>query len=162
GSLKTNLGHLDSAAGAAGFVKAALAVERGEIPPTLHFTAPNPAIDFASSPFFVNAELRPWPGSAARPRRAGVSSFGLGGTNAHAVLEQPPALAPSVPLRDEQLLVLSARTPGALEEATDRLAAHLRAHPGQSLADVAYTLQVGRRAFAHRRALAARDPGEAA
>ena len=160
--MKTNIGHLDSAAGAAGFIKAALAVERGEIPPTLHFTAPNPRIDFASSPFFVNTGLRPWPGDARSPRRAGVSSFGLGGTNAHAVLEQPPAPRPSAPLREWQLLALSARTPEALEAATDRLAAHLRAHPAQPLADVAFTLQVGRRAFEHRRVLVARDGGEAA
>jgi acyl transferase domain-containing protein/acyl carrier protein len=161
GALKTNVGHLDSAAGAAGFIKAALVVERGEIPPTLHFTAPNPRIDFASSPFFVNAELRPWPANGT-PRRAGVSSFGLGGTNAHAVLEQPPVPAASEPARDWHLLVLSARTPEALEAATDRLAAHLRAHPEQPLADTAHTLQLGRRAFAHRRVLAARDAGEAA
>ena len=162
GAVKTSVGHLDSAAGAAGLVKAALAVERGEIPPTLHYTAPNPRIDFASTPFFVNDELLPWPGDAAHPRRAGVSSFGLGGTNAHAVLEQPPAQAPSAPGRDWHLLPLSARTPAALEAATDRLAAHLRAHPGQSLADAAYTLQVGRRAFAHRRMVVARDGAEAA
>jgi acyl transferase domain-containing protein/acyl carrier protein len=161
GAVKTNIGHLDSAAGAAGLIKAALAVERGEIPPTLHFTAPNPRIDFASSPFFVNAELRPWPANGT-PRRAGVSSFGLGGTNAHAVLEQPPAPVPSAPARDWHLLTLSARTPGALEAATDRLAAHLRAHPEQSLADAAYTLQVGRRAFGHRRVLVARDAADAA
>jgi acyl transferase domain-containing protein/acyl carrier protein len=162
GAVKTSIGHLDSAAGAAGLVKAVLAVERGEIPPTLHFTAPNPRIPFASSPFFVNAELRPWPGDERSPRRAGVSSFGLGGTNAHAVLEQPPAPAPSVSARDWHLLVLSARTPRALETATDRLAAHLRAHPDQSLADAAWTLQAGRRAFAHRRVLVAREGGDAA
>jgi acyl transferase domain-containing protein len=161
GALKTNVGHLDSAAGAAGFIKAALAVEHGEIPPTLHFTAPNPRIDFAASPFFVNAALLPWPANGT-PRRAGVSAFGLGGTNAHAVLEQPPPQAPSAPAREWQLVPLSARTPAALEAATDRLAAHLRAHPEQSLADAAYTLQVGRRAFAHRRVVVARDGAEAA
>ncbi|HEX6911020.1 MAG TPA: type I polyketide synthase, partial [Longimicrobium sp.] len=162
GAVKTSIGHLDSAAGAAGFVKAALAVERGEIPPTLHYTSPNPRIDFAASPFFVNTELRPWPGGAAHPRRAGVSSFGLGGTNAHAVLEEPPAPVPSASTREWHLLPLSARTPAALEAAADRLAAHLREHPRQPLADVAWTLQAGRRAFAHRRAVVGRDAADAA
>jgi iturin family lipopeptide synthetase A len=160
GSLKTNIGHLDAAAGAAGLVKAVLAVERGEIPPSLHFEHPNPRIDFTASPFFVNTTLRPWPGDG--PRRAGVSSFGIGGTNAHVVVEQPPAAAPLLAARRWQLLALSARTPAALEAATDRLAAHLRAHPGQPLADVAWTLQAGRRAFAHRRVLVAREGEDAA
>jgi len=162
GSVKTNVGHLDGAAGIAGLIKAVLALEHGEIPPTLHFTEPNPRIDFAASPFFVNPELRPWTRDGAAPRRAGVSSFGIGGTNAHAVLEEAPPQRPSVSGRAWHLLPLSARTPAALEAATDRLAAHLRAHPEQELADVAYTLQVGRRAFEHRRVLVARDPADAA
>jgi acyl transferase domain-containing protein/acyl carrier protein len=162
GSVKTNVGHLDAAAGATGLIKATLAVERGEIPPSLHYTAPNPQIDFASSPFFVNTELRPWAGDARTPRRAGVSSFGIGGTNAHVVLEQAPAPRPSTPARPWHLLTLSARTPAALDAATDRLAAHLRAHPEQDLCDVAWTLQAGRRAFEHRRVLVARTGAEAA
>ncbi|HVH12745.1 MAG TPA: type I polyketide synthase, partial [Longimicrobium sp.] len=162
GSVKTNVGHLDAAAGATGLIKAALSVERGEIPPSLHYTAPNPQIDFAASPFFVNAALRPWPGDAAAPRRAGVSSFGIGGTNAHVVLEQAPAPAPSAPARPWQLLTLSARTPEALDAATDRLTAHLRNHPEQALCDVAWTLQAGRKAFEHRRAVVARTGAEAA
>ncbi|MET0397551.1 MAG: amino acid adenylation domain-containing protein, partial [Longimicrobiaceae bacterium] len=160
GAVKSNVGHLDGAAGATGLIKAVLAVEHGEIPPTLHFTEPNPRIDFAASPFFVNSELHPWPANG-HPRRAGVSSFGIGGTNAHVVLEEAPAPLPSQPARAWQLLTLSARTPSALEAATDRLAAHLRAHPEQELADVAWTLQAGRRAFGHRRALVARDHDEA-
>ncbi|HST63063.1 MAG TPA: type I polyketide synthase, partial [Longimicrobium sp.] len=162
GSVKTNVGHLDAAAGAAGLIKATLAVERGEIPPSLHYAGPNPQIDFASSPFFVNTRLRPWTGADGALRRAGVSSFGIGGTNAHVVLEQAPQPAPSVPGRPWHLLTLSARTPGALEEATDRLAAHLRAHPEQALHDAAYTLQVGRKPLEHRRALVARSVAEAA
>ena len=161
GSVKTNVGHLDSAAGVTGLIKAILAVEHGEIPPTLHFTEPNPQIDFAASPFFVNTELLPWPGGGTLPRRAGVTSLGIGGTNVHVVLEEAPPQAPSAPAREWQLLPLSARTPAALEAATDRLAAHLRAHPEQALADVAWTLQTGRKAFAHRRTLMARN-GEGA
>ncbi|HEY0022715.1 MAG TPA: beta-ketoacyl synthase N-terminal-like domain-containing protein [Longimicrobium sp.] len=163
GSIKTNLGHLDAAAGIAGFIKATLALREGEIPPSLHFTRPNPQIEFASSPFFVNAALAKWTPPAGVPRRAGVSSFGIGGTNAHVVMEQPPAVAPSpAPARSEQLLVLSARTGPALDAAARRLAAHLEQNPDQALADVAYTLQQGRRGFAHRRAVVARTHADAA
>src|SRR5581483_6589488 len=160
GTLKTNLGHLDAAAGVAGLIKTALALEHGELPPSLHYTSPNPKIDFAASPFFVNTMLRPWP-RGPMPRRAGVSSFGIGGTNAHAVLEEAPPAAASGPSRRWQVLLLSAQTASALDSATARLAAHLEAHPALPLADVAYTLQVGRRGFAHRRAVVCRDLGDA-
>jgi phthiocerol/phenolphthiocerol synthesis type-I polyketide synthase E len=160
GSVKTNLGHLDAAAGIAGFVKTVLALENREIPPTLHFRAPNPKIDFASSPFYVAARLEGWERDGA-PRRAGVSSFGIGGTNAHVVLEEAPTPAPSLPRRDRHLLVLSARTPAALEAATDRLAARL-AEGGVPLADAAWTLQAGRHEFACRRAVVVRDGEDAA
>jgi phthiocerol/phenolphthiocerol synthesis type-I polyketide synthase E len=163
GSIKTNVGHLDAAAGITGLIKTTLALRTGEIPPSLHFTRPNPQIDFVSSPFFVNATLAKWTPPAGVPRRAGVSSFGIGGTNAHVVMEQPPVAAPSpAPSRPEQLLVLSARTETALDAAAGRLAAHLEQHPEQALADVAWTLQQGRRAFAHRRAVVARTHAEAA
>ncbi|HEV7506853.1 MAG TPA: amino acid adenylation domain-containing protein [Thermoanaerobaculia bacterium] len=161
GSVKTNLGHLDAAAGIAGLIKTTLVLEHGEIPPSLHFREPNPRIDFAASPFFVNAELRPWAADGA-PRRAGVSSFGIGGTNAHAVLESAPAPVPSGKSRPFQLLMLSARTSEALEAATDNLAAHLLRHPELPLADAAYTLQTGRRLLAHRRVLVALDAADAA
>ncbi len=160
GSIKSNLGHLDAAAGVAGLIKTVLALKHRQIPPSLHFETPNPEIDFATSPFFVNAALREW-ATERLPRRAGVSSFGIGGTNAHAVLEEAPAAAPSGPSRPWQLLVLSARTPTALEEATGRLLHHLRDHPGEELADVTYTLLVGRRRFAARRVLVARDREDA-
>ena len=149
GAVKTNIGHLDAAAGIAGLIKAVLAVEHGVVPPTLHFSTPNPRIDLARSPFFVPTRLEPWP-VAGGPRRAGVSSFGLGGTNAHVVLEQAPARPPADPADGAQLIVLSARTPDALVAATGRLADHLRDHPDGSLADVAHTLRVGRRVFDHR------------
>ncbi|HEV3458631.1 MAG TPA: amino acid adenylation domain-containing protein, partial [Thermoanaerobaculia bacterium] len=161
GSLKTNIGHLDAAAGVAGLIKAVLAVERGQIPPSLHFERPNPEIDLAAGPFFFNTELRAWP-RPEEPRRAGVSSFGLGGSNAHVVLEQAPPALPSGPSRSWQLLPLSARTTAALERASASLAEHLRRHPEQALADVAYTLQQGRRAFGERRAVVAREGRDAA
>jgi thioester reductase-like protein len=160
GGVKTNIGHLDVAAGVAGFIKAAQSLKHGEIPPSLHFRAPNPEIDFAASPFFVNAALRPWE-TAGHPRRAGVSSFGIGGTNAHVILEEAPAPEPAAPGRPVHVLALSARTATALERATAALADWLEAHPDAPLADAAYTLQVGRRAFRHRRVLLARDAADA-
>jgi acyl transferase domain-containing protein len=160
GSVKSNIGHLDAAAGVAGLIKAVLALEHGLLPPSLHFVAPNPRIDFGASPFFVNTTLQPWP-SRTTPRRAGVSSFGIGGTNAHVVLEEAPAPAPSALPPSAQVLTLSARTPAALEQARARLAAHLREHSTLGLADVAFTLQCGRRAFAQRAAVVCRSLSEA-
>jgi acyl transferase domain-containing protein/thioesterase domain-containing protein len=161
GSLKTNIGHLDTAAGIAGLIKTVKALEHKQLPPSLHFTRPNPAIDFASTPFFVNTVLRPWPAPASGPRYAAVNSLGVGGTNAHVILAEAPAEAPPAARRPQQLLVLSARTPSALQSARQRLAAHLESHPDLDLADVAFTLQVGRRAFAHRWTTTAADAGEA-
>ncbi|MEP7049206.1 MAG: SDR family NAD(P)-dependent oxidoreductase [Pseudomonadota bacterium] len=160
GSLKANLGHLDAAAGVAGLIKATLALGQREIPPLAHFQAPNPRLELESSPFRVPTVVEPW-SSSNGPRRAGVSSFGIGGSNAHVVLEEAPELAPSVSHRAQHLLVLSARTAQALDAATTNLRAHLGAHPSLNLADVAYTLQLGRRAFPHRRALVAHDVAEA-
>jgi FkbH-like protein/non-ribosomal peptide synthase protein (TIGR01720 family) len=161
GSVKTNIGHLDAAAGVAGLLKAALALHHREIPPSLHFEQPNPNIDFAGSPFFVNAALRPWPAGNS-PRRAAVSSFAVGGTNAHLVLEEAPEPEPGDPARPWQLLPISARSQTALDQASLNLAAHLERYPEQDLADVAYTLKVGRRAFGERRVVVARDAAEAA
>ncbi|QDF05166.1 type I polyketide synthase [Myxococcus xanthus] len=161
GSVKSNIGHLDAAAGVAGLIKTALAVEHGRIPPTLHCRTPNPNIDWTRSPFFVNAALRDWQPHDHR-RRAGVSSFGIGGTNAHALLEAPPPPAPSGPSRPWQLLVLSAKKPAALDALTQNLGTHLEAHPEQSLADVAYTLQIGRKAFPHRRVVVCESGEDAA
>jgi phthiocerol/phenolphthiocerol synthesis type-I polyketide synthase E len=160
GSVKANVGHTDAAAGVAGFIKAVLSLERELLPPSINCDRPNPRIDFADSPFFVNTAPRPWP-RGGRPRRAGVSSFGMGGTNAHVVLEEAPDRPPPGPPPACHLLVLSARTPTALDAATGNLAAHLAAHPEQPLAEVAYTLQVGRRAMPHRRFAVCRDRQDA-
>ncbi len=160
GSLKTNIGHLDTAAGVCGLIKAALALHQGAIPPSLHFETPNPRIDFASSPFFVNTELRPWP--EGKLLRAGVTSLGMGGTNVHVVLEEAPAPVPVSGSRPQQLVLLSAKSAAALERSTARLADHLRENPALDLADVAFTLSHGRKAFQHRRALLANDLADAA
>ncbi|HEX3131502.1 MAG TPA: amino acid adenylation domain-containing protein, partial [Thermoanaerobaculia bacterium] len=164
GSVKTNFGHLDTAAGVAGLIKTVLALQNRRIPPSLHYETPNPAIDFERSPVRVNRHLADW--RSEGPRRAGVSSFGIGGTNAHAVLEEAPPISPSSPARRGwHLLVLSARTPEALERATQNLADHFRRHPDldpSGMEDVAWTLQAGRRAFRHRRAVVCRGPEDAA
>jgi non-ribosomal peptide synthase protein (TIGR01720 family) len=159
GSVKSNLGHLDAAAGVTGLIKTVLALEHGEIPPSLHFRRPNPQINLDETPFFVNTELRRWQ-VADGPRRAGVSSFGIGGTNAHAILEEAPPPLAAEPSREWQLLLLSARTPAAREQSEVNLAAHL-AERESALADVAYTLQVGRKMFGHRRMLVCRSREEA-
>ena len=150
GSVKSNFGHLSCAAGVAGLIKTVLMLERGAIPPTVHYQAPNPAIDLASSPFYVTTSLQAWERNGM-PRRAGVSSFGVGGTNAHLVVEETPEVPEPEERRPHQLIVLSARTPEALDDATTRLATHLESHPALDLADVAFTLRAGRRAFRHRR-----------
>lgn len=160
GSLKTNVGHLDAAAGVASLIKTVLALKHGMLPPSLHFEQPNLEIDFADSPFYVNAELSAWK-AGNTPRRAGVSSFGMGGTNAHVVLEEAPVVEASSESRPRQLLVLSAKTNTALETATANLVKHLKQHPALKLADVAYTLQAGRRTFSHRRMLVCQNLADA-
>jgi phthiocerol/phenolphthiocerol synthesis type-I polyketide synthase E len=161
GSLKANLGHLDAAAGVAGLIKTVLALSNHEIPPLVNFREPNPQLKLEKSPFMASAEGSPWP-SGATPRRAGVSSFGIGGTNAHVVLEEAPPVSPTVAAHDEVLLILSARTAAALEQATANLADCLAARDDLALPDVAWTLQVGRKSFGHRRAVVARDRAQAA
>jgi non-ribosomal peptide synthase protein (TIGR01720 family) len=160
GSVKTNIGHLDAAAGVVGLIKTALALKHQLIPPSLNFEQPNPQIDFANSPFYVNTKLTAWE-TGSTPRRAGVSSLGMGGTNAHIVLEEAPTLPTSSPSRPWQLLVLSAKTESALETATQNLSQHLMLHPDLNLADVVYTLQMGRRDFNHRRILVCLDTQDA-
>ena len=153
GSVKTNIGHLDAAAGVASLIKTVLALQHKSLPPSLNFAEPNPSIDFAEH-FFVNDKLTDW---TASPRRAGVSSFGIGGTNAHIVLEEAPVVEPAPSAKPSHLLVLSAKTDTALETATTNLTRYLVEHPEANLADVAYTLQLGRKEFAYRRAVTCRD-----
>ena len=161
GSAKANIGHLDVAAGVTGFIKAVLSVRDGLITPVANFAAPNPKLDLETSPFYVPTSLVTWPRSAA-PRRAGVSSLGVGGTNAHAVIEQPPPPPAAGRSRPSQLIVVSARSAAALEESSRRIATVLDVlQAGPGLADVAYTLQVGRREFPYRRAVVCQHPQQA-
>ena len=160
GSLKSNIGHLGEAAGIAGFIKTVLALSHGRIPPSAGYEIPNPNIDFAASPFFVVQDGKDWP-RGREPRRAGVTALGAGGTNAHLILEEAPAQAPGGPAGAWQVLPISARSDAALDAATARLAEHLRAKPDLPLADVAHTLQAGRRAFGHRRVAVCRDAADA-
>ncbi|WP_147452462.1 polyketide synthase, partial [Corallococcus praedator] len=160
GSVKSNFGHLTAAAGVAGLLKTVLALKHRELPPTLHFQTPNPKIDFGKSPFFVQTKRSAWP-EGTEPLRAGVSSFGVGGTNAHVVVEEAPARPASGPSKPVHLLLLSAKTPGAVTQAAERLAAHLQANPELPLADVAHTLSTGRRAFPFRKAVVAGSAQEA-
>jgi nonribosomal peptide synthetase protein BlmVIII len=165
GSVKASIGHLDAAAGIVGLIKAALVVRDGEIPASLHYRRPSPAIDFAATPFYVAAAAARWPDGSG-PRRAGVSSFGIGGTNAHLVLEEPPPAArppgrAAGPPGAEQILPLSARSPQALAAVRRELAEFLAARPEADLADVAGTL-AGRRALPCRQAVTARGSAAAA
>ena len=152
GSVKSNIGHLDAAAGVSGFIKTVLALENKQIPPSINFERPNPSIDFPETPFYVASRLEDWSSDGA-PRRAGVSSFGVGGTNAHVILEEAPPSEDSGKSRSQQLLLISARSAAALEAASDNLLAMLREPDAPALADAAYTLKLGRSVFRHRRAI---------
>lgn len=158
GTAKGNVGHLDVASGVTGLIKTVLQLQHRQIPPVMHFRTPNPRLDLASGAFRIADRVLPWEGP--RPLRAGVSAFGVGGTNAHVVLEEAPE-RPALPVtRPHQLLVLSARTADALDRATANLRAHLENHD-LPLADVAFTLQTGRRAFNHRRMVVCDDRASA-
>ncbi len=162
GSVKSNIGHLDAAAGIAGLIKTVLALEHGSIPPTLHFERPNPKIDLAASPFYVNTTNVSWK-PADVPRRAGVSSLGVGGTNAHAILEQPPDLQPvTEPDHKTHLLVMSARTTTALQSQVSRYRAHLLGNPDTPFGNTCYTAAKGRHHFDQRVAVVAGTAAQAA
>jgi acyl transferase domain-containing protein len=160
GTAKANVGHLDAAAGVAGVIKTAISLNKRMLPPLAQFNTPNPNIDFANSPFYVNREASSWLSDG--PRRAGVSAFGVGGVNAHTVLEEAPAVLSPIPsLRSTQLLCLSARSQAALQTAKENLARVLQSHPELSVDDVAYTLAVGRKAFDHRAAFVCSNAADA-
>lgn len=148
GSVKTNIGHADAAAGVAGLIKTTLALTHRQIPPSLHFQTPNPELDLAKTPFFVNDQLRDW--QSEGPRYAGVSSFGIGGTNVHVIVEEAPILEPRSPFRPLPLFTLSAKTPTALQQSQMNLTQWLQQNPEAVLPDIAYTLNRGRHAFRHR------------
>jgi acyl transferase domain-containing protein len=156
GSVKSNVGHLDTASGVAALIKTVLSLQHQAIPPTIHFTRPNPSIDFAASPFYVNTQLKPWLSDGSR-RRAGVHSFGIGGTNAHVVLEEAPTVETQAPPRNHHLLLLSARSKSALQAGISGFISYLQEHRDVDIADVAYTMQVGRREFAQRRFFVCKD-----
>ncbi|WP_414526543.1 SDR family NAD(P)-dependent oxidoreductase [Nodularia chucula] len=163
-SVKPNIGHLDAAAGIASLIKTVLALKHQQIPANLHFQQPNPQIDFSQTPFYVNTNLVNWK-TDKTPRRAGVSSFGIGGTNAHVILEEAPIQFKSKKSKvkiNYHLLCLSAKSEKALEQATINLATYLQQHPELNLADIAYTLQIGRQHFAYRRMVLCQTTQEAA
>ncbi|MBD8496924.1 non-ribosomal peptide synthetase/type I polyketide synthase [Paenibacillus arenosi] len=161
GSVKSNVGHLDTASGVAGFIKTVLALKNKQIPPSLHFETPNPEIHFEVSPFYVNDRLADWK-SSKYPLRAGVSSFGLGGTNIHVIIEEAPAMEATRPAgRSDKLLVLSARSEAALDQAASNLAAFLEHQSEIDIEDAAYTLQVGRDVYPYRRTVVCNSVEEA-
>ncbi|WP_309896485.1 ketoacyl-synthetase C-terminal extension domain-containing protein [Archangium sp.] len=160
GATKPNIGHLDSAAGIAGLLKTVLSLRHRKLPPVVHFEQPNPALGLEGTPFFINARLSDWTPPEGLPRIAGVSSFGIGGTNAHVVVEEPPALPARETAERWHVLPLSARSDAALATAVRRLGAALTGRAELTLADVAHTLQRGRTAFERRVTLVCRDlPG---
>jgi len=160
GSLKTNVGHLDVAAGVAGLMKACLALKHAKIPPSLNYTAPNPRIDFENSPFEVNTTLTPWE-TNGHPRRAGLSAFGVGGTNAHLIIDEPPATTLQANERTENVITLSARSETALDKQCQELASHLKERPELALDDVCHTLQTGRKKFNYSRIITVSSIGDA-
>lgn len=160
GSCKSNIGHTDTAAGVAGFLKVVESLRHEELAPSLFFQNPNPLIEFEASPFFVQSKLRAWP-RGEKPRRAGVNSLGVGGTNAHVILEEAPLQVSGPRARTPEVLPLSAKTTTALDAMCARLADRLEQDPELNLADVAHTLQQGRRMFAQRRVFVVQDRADA-
>lgn len=160
GSSKTNVGHLDGGACVTGVIKTALSLQKRMIPPSLNFSKPNPLIDLANSPFYVNTALSPWE-TDSLPRHAAVSSFGVGGTNAHIIMKEAPPRADSSVSRPLQLLLLSGKINTSISRAAENLSQWLEMNAGANLADVAYTLQTGRSNLPLRSALVCRDREDA-
>ncbi|MCR3758486.1 amino acid adenylation domain-containing protein [Clostridium felsineum] len=161
GSIKTNMGHLDVAAGVAGFIKTVLALKNKEIPASLNYNIPNSRIHFDNTPFYVNSKLKKWNLSDSNPRRAGVSSFGIGGTNAHIILEEAPEVKATKSKNQFNMLVMSAKTEKALTRMELKLAKYIKKQQNLNLDDVAYTLAVGRKKFKYRSAVVCRGKQDA-
>ena len=163
GSVKTNIGHAEGASGVAGLIKTSLALFHERIPASLHFESANPQLALDTSPFFVNTELRPWERIAGAPRRAAVTSLGVGGTNVHVVLEEAPprGLTGATSVRPWQILTLSAQSLASLDAGTAKLATWLQTRPKVELADVAYTLTIGRVSLQQRRFVVCQDAQDA-
>lgn len=159
-SIKTNFGHLNSAAGVAGLIKAVLVVKYGELFPTLNFENPNENLDFENSPFYINTELIPLRGDKHEKIYGGVSSFGAGGTNVHVILESPPVIEKDFSEEDYTIIGLSAKTPSALEKQTSNLLDFLKLSSSDRLGDISYTLMTGRENFAFRRAFICKERQE--
>lgn len=155
GSVKSNIGHLNAASGVAGLIKTILALQHKKLPPTLNVTNPNPNLNLENSPFYINSQSAEWSNNPF-PRRAGVSSFGVGGTNVHVILEEAPETQTAVE-SSPQLIILSAKTPTALEAMTSNFIDHLKAYPEQALSAISYTLQMGRQEFSHRKIVVAHN-----
>ncbi|MEH7734745.1 type I polyketide synthase [Bacillus pumilus] len=154
GSVKTNIGHLDSAAGVAGFIKTTLSLYHQMLPPSLHYKKTNPKIDFESSPFYVNTTPVPWM-KTGQPLRAGVSSFGVGGTNVHLIMEEAPAADKPSLERDHELMVISARSKQAVQKSAEQMTSYLKEQKRVTLSEAAFTLQEGRKHFPYRQAFLA-------
>ena len=162
GSVKPNIGHLDAGAGAAGLIKTVMALKHKEIPPSINFEEPNPAIDFENSPFYVNKSLKKWESEDGSPLLAGITSLGMGGTNAHVILQEAPVIKKPI-VKDQWplLITYSAKKESALDDYSAKLAKFLKESPKTSLPNVAYTLQRGRKEFTHRRFLVAENRDDA-
>ncbi|TRX33013.1 SDR family NAD(P)-dependent oxidoreductase [Flavobacterium sp. ZT3R18] len=160
GSVKTNIGHLDTASGVAGFIKTVLSLKNKKIPASLHFSEPDPNINFQDGPFFVNNSLSEWTVKKDNPLRAAVNSFGVGGTNAHIILEEAPVIDKNSFEKNYNLLVLSSKTESSLNNYLDKLANFLAKEENLNLSDMCYTYQAGRQSFENRIALSFKDKNE--
>lgn len=160
GSVKSNIGHLDIAAGIAGLIKTALSIKKGKIPPSINYNEPNEKLNIESSPFYINNKLSEWPNNFEK-RRAGVSSFGIGGTNVHVVLEQAPEQISSESKQPWFILPLSSKTEIALNKSSNNLFNFLKKNSHLNIADIAYTLQTGRKNFDYKQFIICKDTEDA-
>ncbi|MDI5895995.1 type I polyketide synthase [Flavobacterium algoritolerans] len=153
GSVKTNIGHLDTASGVAGFIKTVLSIKNKKIPASLHFNESDPNINFQDGPFYVNNKLSEWESKDLSPLRAAVNSFGVGGTNAHLIVEEAPAIQKNLDENEHNLLVLSAKTPTSLRSYFDKLIKFIATEEDLNVSDMCYTFQTARQNFENRIAI---------